>query len=71
MTMPVTTHQFSTSKATDDSEQLIANVTKMVEALHPVHAHEKALELGRRLAAARRRHNELDENSLDLPNSNR
>ena len=70
MTMPFAAHQFSNSTVTDDREQLVINVTKMVEALHPSHAHDTALELGRRLAAARRRHNELDEKKLELPDKN-
>ncbi|WEO64804.1 hypothetical protein [Rhizobium rhizogenes] len=67
MTMPFATHQFSDSTVANDREQLVANVAKMVEALHPPHGHDQALELGRRLAAARQRHNELDEKSLELP----
>ena len=71
MTIPFANHQFSNSTVTDDREQLVANVAKMVEALQLTYRQDKVIELGQRLAAARRRHNELDEKSLDLPDSNR
>ncbi|OEC94401.1 hypothetical protein [Rhizobium sp. YK2] len=70
MAMPVAKHHFSDSTVDDGREQLADNVAKMVEALQPTYRQDKALELGQRLAAARRRHIELDEKKLELPDKN-